>query len=184
VPTSDQQLIDEFLAGSTSAVAVIDAWIARAATPYRRRLWTQWDDVLQSARLEITRLLRRDSFRGESSLKTYLWQAVNHVCIDYLRKCSRAPAVELEELLDQPDKHNDSPFDVALQNESRVILRRVLAAMPVECRELWQMIIAGLSYQEMSEQRGVAAATLRVRVLRCRKSAALLREQMLTKKIL
>lgn len=184
MPTADQQLIDEFLAGSASAVAVIDDWIARAATPYRRRLWTQWDDVLQSARLEATRLLRRGSFRGESSLKTYLWQAVNHVCIDYLRKGSRAPAVELEELLEQPDRHSESPFDVTLQNESKVILRRVLAAMPEECRQLWRMIVAGLSYQEISAQRGVAAATLRVRVLRCRKSAAALREQILTKKIL
>lgn len=44
---------------------------------------------------------------------------------------------------------------------------------PEHCRDLWQMILEGLSYREMSERTGLAEGTLRVRVrvLRCRRLA-------------
>jgi DNA-directed RNA polymerase specialized sigma24 family protein len=41
------------------------------------------------------------------------------------------------------------------------------------------MVLAGLSYREMSDRTGVAEGTLRVRVLRCRKRAIELRAELL-----
>ena len=41
------------------------------------------------------------------------------------------------------------------------------------------MIVAGLSYKEMSLRLNVAEGTLRVRVLRCREKAAVLRQEIL-----
>ena len=42
---------------------------------------------------------------------------------------------------------------------------------PAHCRELWSMILDGLSYREMGVRLAVAEGTLRVRVLRCRQQA-------------
>ena len=86
-PTSlrDADLVELFLAGDGDAVREVDGWIAQAAWSYRQRLSNEWDDILQEIRLELTRLLSRGSFRGDSSLKTYLWRVVNHTCIDRLR---------------------------------------------------------------------------------------------------
>jgi RNA polymerase sigma factor (sigma-70 family) len=179
VLTDDQALINSFLNGETEAIRTVDGWIARAASPFHKRLSTQWDDLLQAARTEVTRLLRQQKFRGESGLKTYLWQVVNHTCINHLRALSKIPAVEVETLVEQPASRQDSPLDQLLQKESEQILLRVLEEMPPGCRELWAMIIRGLSYKEMSLRQGVSEGTLRVRVLRCRKSAVAAREQLI-----
>jgi hypothetical protein len=55
----------------------------------------------------------------------------------------------------------------------------VLSKVSQDCKDLWRMLVAGMSYREMSEQLGVAEGTLRVRVLRCREKAAALRRDLL-----
>src|SRR5688572_1991734 len=180
VPHDDEAIIAGFLNGEPEAVDTVDGWIARAASPFQRRLSTQWDDLLQAARMEVTRLLRQGKFRGESGLKTYLWQVVNHTCINHVRALSRAPAVELENLIELPASAQGSPLEQLLQKESEDIFLRVLELTPAGCRELWNMILAGLSYKEMSVRQNVSEGTLRVRVLRCRKSAVTVREQLIT----
>lgn len=175
---NDEAIMAGFLNGEGEVLDAVEGWIARAASPFRRRLDAQWDDVLQAARMEVTRVLRQGKFRGESSLKTYLWQIVNHVCINELRSLAKAPGVELESLVEQLATDMDSPLKLVLQKESEGILLQVFDQMPEPCRELWTMILAGLSYKEMSLRQGISEGTLRVRVLRCRKSAATVREQL------
>lgn len=176
---NDEAIIAGFLNGESEAVQTVDGWIARAASPFQRRLAAQWDDLLQAARMEITRLLRQEKFRGDSGLKTYLWQVVNHTCINHVRSLSRTPAVEIETVVELAASAECSPLERLLQKESEEISLRVLAEMPAGCRELWEMIIAGLSYKEMSRRQGVSEGTLRVRVLRCRKSAVTVRAQLI-----
>ena len=175
----DQAIISGFLSGETTALDTVDGWIVRAASPFQRRLATHWDDVLQAARMEITRLLRQGTFRGESSLKTYLWQVVNHTCINQVRARSKAPTVDFESLIEQPASTEGSPLDQVLQKESESIFLSVLEEMPAGCRELWGMILAGLSYREMSLRQGISEGALRVRVLRCRKSAVAVRARLM-----
>ena len=45
-----------------------------------RRLADAWEDVLQELRIEVFRLLEKQQFRGDSSLKTYLWRVVSRSC--------------------------------------------------------------------------------------------------------
>jgi len=166
---SDAETIAGFLRGESAATAAIDDWIARAAGAFRGRLGAHWEDLLQDARLEILRLLRRGSFRGEASLKTYVWRVVLHACLHRLRAQRRWRFEEID--FDLEPAHEPSPFDSARSREARRLLLRVLERVPLECRELWRMILDGLSYQEMSGSLGVAEGTLRVRVLRCRQRA-------------
>ena len=94
--TEDQDMAARFLRGETDAVGTVDGWIARAAWPYQRRLANRWDDVLQDVRLEVTRLLSQGKFRGESSLKTYLWRVVSHTCLDQIRSQSKWQWADLD----------------------------------------------------------------------------------------
>src|SRR5262249_39698947 len=87
--TEDHEIIARFLRRETSAVKVIEDWIARAASSFRQRLGSHWEDLLQEVSLEITRLLERGSFRGESKLKTYIWRVTCHACLKQLRAQSR-----------------------------------------------------------------------------------------------
>jgi RNA polymerase sigma factor (sigma-70 family) len=174
----DQEMVREFLKGESEAVRTIDLWISRAAWPYQRRLAHRWDDVLQDVRLEVTRLLGQGKFRGESSLRTYLWRVVSHTCLDQLRSQTKWQWADLESV-DQEDGRADTGRAAEGSRESKDLLLRVLARMSQECRELWRMIVEGLSYREMSLRLQVAEGTLRVRVLRCRERATAARDELL-----
>jgi len=178
----DAELVKRYLRGEKQAVATVDSWIKHAAYPYQRRLANRWDDVLQDIRLEVTRLLKQGKFRGESSLKTYLWRVVSHTCLDQIR----ADRVKWTEI-DAGDNAEEPSFLAAAPDnegpearlEVKDLLLRVLDRVPADCRELWRMIHAGLSYREMSTRLGVAEGTLRVRVLRCREKAVAVRAELL-----
>jgi RNA polymerase sigma factor (sigma-70 family) len=176
MPTSDQEVVSGYLQGDAEAVGTVDSWISRAAWPYQRRLSNRWEDVLQDVRLEVTRLLGQGKFRGESSLRTYLWQVVSHTCLDQLRSQGRWQWADLD-VLDEggsaPVTHQDGG------HEDRDLVQRVLERVSGDCREMWRLIAMGHSYREMSQRIGVAEGTLRVRVLRCREKAIALRRELL-----
>ena len=173
---NDQEVVARYLKGEREAVETVDGWITRAAWPYKRRLADRWDDVLQDVRLEVTRLLGMGKFRGESSLRTYLWRVVSHTCLDQIRVQIKWKWSGLEDL--GPDEPT-SGTAIPSRQEDKDLLLRVLDRVPQDCRELWRMIVAGLSYREMSLRTGVAEGTLRVRVLRCREKAVAVRQELL-----
>lgn len=175
----DAQTADGYLRGAAGAHETVERWITCAARPYRRRLGERWEDVLQDVRLEITRLLTAGTFRGESSLKTYLWRVVCHTCLDRLRAQSRWQWTEIDGLPEWEAEAILTDPDPGLAKESEDLLLRVVERVSEECRRLWAMVLAGLSYREMSGKTGVSEGALRVRVLRCRKRAIELREELL-----
>jgi RNA polymerase sigma factor (sigma-70 family) len=176
--TDDREMVARFLRGEREAVGTVDGWISRAAWPYQRRLADHWDDVLQDVRLEVTRLLTEGKFRGESSLRTYLWRVVSHTCLDQIRAQSKWRWTELD-ALDQGEGPAGAVQAPVSRGEDRDMLFRVLERVPEDCRRMWRMIVAGLSYREMSLRLKVAEGTLRVRVLRCREKATAMRREIL-----
>lgn len=178
----DAQIIEGYLDGNPAAVATVDDWLKRAASSYRRRLRHQWDDVLQDVRLEVTRLLQEGQFRGDSSLKTYLWRVTSHTCLDRIRSGNRWTWVEFDpKALERNDDAAvtwERPPEKVWSAE-RDLLVRVLAEMDEDCRNLWSMLVDGWSYKEMSRETGVSEGALRVRVLRCRRRAQEVRERLL-----
>ncbi len=174
---TDQETVNRYLKGESEAVGTIDGWISRAAWPYQRRLADRWEDVLQDVRLEVTRLLGTGKFRGESSLRTYLWRVVSHTCLDQIRAQSKWKWTDLDGL-DAADEPAATAPAISARQEDKDLLLRVLDRVPQDCRELWRMIVAGLSYREMSLRMSVAEGTLRVRVLRCREKAVAARHEL------
>jgi RNA polymerase sigma factor (sigma-70 family) len=173
---SDREVVAQFLRGEAKAVLMVDGWISRAAWPFQRRLASRWEDVLQEVRLEVTRLLGQGKFRGDSSLRTYLWQVVNHSCLDQLRSQSRWQWADLEAF---EQEGGAAGLPEAGRHEARDLVQRVLERVSGECRDLWRLIVLGHSYREMSQRLGVAEGTLRVRALRCREKAVALRGELL-----
>lgn len=167
----DDAIVAGYLRGDPAAVASVDGWIAAAASPFRRRLGADWPDLQQDARIEILRLLRASSWRGESRLRTYIWRVVGHTCLDALRRQRRRPAGEPEEEGAEIASPAPSALDGLLVQDAGRVLLTALGALPQECRELWTRILRGASYGEMSRELGVAEGALRVRAYRCRKRA-------------
>ena len=168
--SGDPELIVRYLAGEREATLVVDGWLQASSAPFRRRLGADGEDVLQEVRLEVLRLLRDERFRGESSLKTYLWRVSCCTCIDALRR--RRPTCPLESTEAALSAPDPSPLDQVLEDERQREFLRALEATSAECRALWRLILDGLSYGEIGRRMGVAEPALRVRAHRCRKQAS------------
>jgi RNA polymerase sigma factor (sigma-70 family) len=95
-----------------------------------------------------------------------------HNCIDALRKQRRHPLHELGDAEMTLPSREPSPLDHVLHEDARRRLLAALEAVPAECRRLWDGILRGRSYAEISREMGVAEGALRVRAHRCRKRAA------------
>ena len=167
----DRQLVEAFLAGEAGAVQTVTTWIRQALGSYRRRLGADWEDTVQEVLVEAIELLRKGTFEGRSRLRTYLWRVANHTALDQLRRDRSDRMDDFEVALAQAPSPGDSPLSGLLRREQMTSLLELLHQMSSACRELWSMILEGLSYNEMSQRVGVAAGTLRVRVLRCRQRA-------------
>jgi RNA polymerase sigma-70 factor (ECF subfamily) len=178
----DQEIIARFLRREAESARAIESWIARAASPFRRRLGSNWEDLLQEVTLEITRLLEQGSFRGEARLKTYIWRVTTHACLKQIRAQNKAQWLDLDSIVEKGGPPELSPLNKLLEKESVGLLLRVMERTTDECRGLWRLILAGLSYQEISRQMDASEGALRVKALRCRKRAVALRDELLAKK--
>lgn len=168
----DRELIERLLAGDATAVEKVAGWTALAARPFRTRLAPDWEDLVQEIQIEVLELLRGGRFRGESSLKSFVWRVAGHTCLDHLRARSRRPVTSLVGIGDALADGGESPADAVARRAENALLWRALGEVPSPCRELLGWVLDGLSYREMSERSGVAEGTLRVRVLRCRQKAS------------
>ncbi len=164
---SDAQRALDFAAGERGVAREVRRWAELAARPFRFRLGEEWDDAVQDALAEILRDVRDGRYRGDGAFKGYVWRAVVHTCIDRLRSRRRRQGREGVDAVEAPE-----PPVPADDPAARLFLLEVARRCPAECCRLWRMILAGLSYREMSTALGVSEGALRVRVLRCRRRAA------------
>ncbi len=175
-PVDSGQLVADFLQGEAAAIAEVRRWVRGAATPYRHPLAAELEDLEQEVIADLLKALGAGRFEGRSQLVTYVRRMVHHKCLNRLRARRGRQWVEVDGLeLADPEP---SPFDRSRRRSELNLALRVLAEMPEACRELWSMIHRGLGYEVMSERLGVAAGTLRVRVLRCREKALAARERL------
>ena len=169
--SSDHELAADFVRGDSAAVATVSAWVRQAAGRYHHRLYTEWDDLLQDLLLEVTSVLGDGSFRGDSKLRTYVSRIVHYRCLNRIRDRARRPESELDEKTHQVPDPARPVLARLVERESEDLLRKFLETVSEDCRRLWDAILAGRSYREISRETGVSEGALRVRVLRCRQKA-------------
>lgn len=165
----DRRLAQAIERGETDAVARVRRWVRAAAGPFRARVGPDLEDLEQEVLLSLTRALRDGSFEGRSTLYTYVRKAVVYRCLNRVRDRGQRELVALEGvslLAPGPDPHREAAGREELERALEVLSR-----MSEECRDLWRLLDEGLTYGEMSDRLGVAAGTLRVRMLRCRRRA-------------
>jgi RNA polymerase sigma-70 factor (ECF subfamily) len=120
------------------------------------------DDVLQEAYVKAFRALPR--FRGESTLRTWLYRVVYNTCLDQLKR-RRPEPTELGPAL------GGTPSDPADLVATRTTLEEALAALaPVERAAVLLVDAEGLSYDEAAAVVGVAPGTIASRLSRARAS--------------
>jgi RNA polymerase sigma-70 factor (ECF subfamily) len=160
------------------AIAQVRSWIVVAVGRYRGRLGGDAEDLEQETLLDLMESLAGGRFRQESRLETYVHAHARFKCIDRLRALGRRDMVQIDE--EALAVEGPSALEELTRAESADLARRVVAALPAQCQELWTMIADGLSYREMSRATGLSEGAIRVRVHRCRQRALALRQELLS----
>jgi RNA polymerase sigma-70 factor (ECF subfamily) len=193
--TEETALVEELRAGSEDAFAWL---IARYHQPIysllARTVRDQADaaDITQEVFIKVFRGV--GGFHGESSLRTWIYRIAlreasnqrrwwarhkqNEIGIEQEISQSESGApVRLKELLVDP---GESPFDAAVQAETRERVERALGEVPEPYRTtLILRDIEGFVYEEVAEMQGVNLGTVKSRLVRGRAclKAILLQQQ-------
>jgi RNA polymerase sigma-70 factor (ECF subfamily) len=173
---ADLELVRRILNGDESAFeAVYRQHAARLYGLVSRMTGARRDaeDVLQEVFLLAYRKI--GSFRGESTLGTWLYRlAVNH-CLDVFR----SPQARMDERTDSIDEPARPPVasPVPVVNAvARIDLERAIATLPPACRAAFVLHdIEGLAHHEIASMLGISEGTSKSQV---HKARLRLREQL------
>ncbi|MDP2320848.1 MAG: RNA polymerase sigma factor [Acidobacteriota bacterium] len=124
------------------------------------------DDLLQDIFLLAYRKIA--SFRGESSLGTWLYRlAMNH-CLDVLRNRQTRMGRHTDSL-DEPDAVPVASPVPVLSAVSRIDLERAIAALPPACRAAFLLHdVEGFGHHEVGTMLGVSEGTSKSQVHKAR----------------
>ena len=116
------------------------------------------EDLLQDVFLQAHRKL--DSFRGESSLGTWLYRLAVNQCLDYLRGRQSKMTRVTESFEDEAVQEPASPAPVIPAAISRVDLERAIARLPEGCRLAFVLHdVEGFAHHEVAGLLGISEGT-------------------------
>jgi RNA polymerase sigma-70 factor, ECF subfamily len=124
------------------------------------------EDLLQDIFLLAYRKL--GSFRGDSSLGTWLYRlAMNH-CLDVLRN-RQTRMGQVTDSMDEPDAVPVAAPGPALGSVSRIDLERAIEALPPACRAAFLLHdVEGFGHLEVADILGVSEGTSKSQVHKAR----------------
>ena len=151
-------------------------------TPHEQMLWRvcwhythhQEDaaDCLQEAMLKAWRAIK--SYRGECSLKSWLYRIAVTVCLDFLRKQKRLPQTEsADEMAEDegftPVDDSPTPDEAVIRRESADNIRAAIDSLPTEMRTVIILYaLQGLGYEEIAATMQTSVGTVKSRINRAR----------------
>lgn len=108
------------------------------------------------------------SFRGDSSLHTFVFKVAHNQAINHVSRNARLPSHEPIENAIESDRA--SPEMNAISNQKMQLLFRAMHRLPVLQRQLLALSLEGLSYHELAEVTGLSESNVGVRLNRAKKS--------------
>jgi RNA polymerase sigma-70 factor (ECF subfamily) len=162
---TDQELIQGFLNGRKPEYIRVHGWITAMV---RSRLWDNDvapEDVVADTLLKLLLNLRDESFRLESTLKTYVQRIALYTLVDAGRRKKRVNAVAVENTLFDPS----TPHSLLENEEEQQLIDRAMSMLPESCRKMFEMVLQeGVKYREIARRFGSTEGAIKTRLSRCR----------------
>jgi len=125
------------------------------------------EDLLQEVFLTAHRKL--GSFRGESTLGTWLYRLAVNQCLDFLRGRQNRMARATDSLDEEGAVEPAGPMPAVPSAVSRLDLERAIAALPPGCRTAFVLHdVEGLEHREIAQLLGVSEGTSKSQVHKAR----------------
>ncbi|HWI55306.1 MAG TPA: sigma-70 family RNA polymerase sigma factor [Desulfobacteria bacterium] len=149
------------------------------------RFTGNYDDASDLAQEAFIRVYRSiSSFRGESSLLTWLTRVVTNVCKDELRRRAKQKVVSIEEMTEkgqvsEPESRQKTLEEAVLKKEWQEEVQQILNSLTYEHRAVIIMRdVQGYSYEEIAGFLECSLGTVKSRINRARQ---ILKNKLLTR---
>lgn len=164
---SDEKLMGRLQAGEADALRILYERHGRSIYNFACRLVMQSalaEEVLQETFLRVYR--DRAAFRPVATFKAWAFTIARNLCLDILRSAPRAAEVGGNPLPEVADP-TPTPLDQLDRAEREAALRRALAVLPIDDREV--LILSryhGLRYGEIAAIVGASEDAVKMRAHR------------------
>jgi RNA polymerase sigma-70 factor (ECF subfamily) len=129
--------------------------------------WATTDDIVQEVFLKI--YLKLHTFKGQASLKTWVYRIAINKCKDYLKSWSYLQLVMTEKITSFEKKGSHSIEEELMQKDTQSELMEKIMSLPVKYREIVILFyIKEFSLLEISELLQINVETVKTRLRRSR----------------
>ena len=146
--------------------------ISRIATSYEADP-TLREDLTQQIFLAVWQAL--PSYRGDSSLKTFIARVAQNRSISFVTKQVRQP--RLAELPEKLEADTPNPEEEAIEMNEREMLLAATRRLPLPQREVIILVLEGFSYGEIAQMLDIAPNALALRLSRAKTALKSMLEQ-------
>jgi RNA polymerase sigma factor (sigma-70 family) len=162
---TDQELITGFLKGGKAEYHLVLDWITAMVRSHSWDTRVSSEDVVADTLMKLLLNLRDDSFRVESSLKTYVQRIALYTLVDAERRQRRLDPITNENTLADAS----TPHSRLETEEELRLIDRALSILPEGCRGLFEMILQErVKYREIAARLGSTEGAIKARLSRCR----------------
>jgi RNA polymerase sigma-70 factor (ECF subfamily) len=179
-PVAEAQLVERLKAGEEAAYELLLAHFQQPVYSLVQRLIddaSEASDVTQDVFLKVFRNI--GSFRGQSSLKTWVYRISVNEAHNRRRWFGRHRRAEIEleseetgkSWLEHLSDHSKTPYELVLNLERRAAIERALAGMSPAFRDAVVLRdLEDLSYEEIADVLDISIGTVKSRILRGREA--------------
>jgi len=169
----DAELVERLKKGDTKALEELYQRHREPAYGIAYRLVGSREDALDVVQESFIHVLRGiQTFRGQSSFRTWLYRIVTHAALDYRRwRSLRATeSLDSERALEPVDASSQrSPQDTAAERDLAAAIDKALANVSEKNRAaLVLFAIEGMSYKEIADVLSISVGTVMSRIFNAR----------------
>jgi RNA polymerase sigma-70 factor (ECF subfamily) len=122
------------------------------------------EDAAQETLRRALVALRERRVRDLQALPAYIYEIARHVCAEMLRNRERLPSAEPSEVIEGVHAPNVDPLSALITSERLGLVRKAIAGLSSEDRELLRLTYEEeLSSEEIGRRLGLSPVNVRVR---------------------
>lgn len=172
---TDREIVDRIKKGDNEAFDYLVNQYSKKIINTAYSLLYDADEAQDAAQEVFIKVYRNiGTFRGDSSVSTWIYRITRNVCCDILRKRKSSNVISLdaedeEGHKNEPADTGDTPQEAAEKNERDEILRSAVASLEETHKTVITLFdMEGLSYDEIAEVMKCPVGTVKSRLYRAR----------------